>query len=332
MTATPENVSTKSRQEDLAQSTLPPTKGAFPLLSFAKTLWLFTESDFATFVFPDTVFGIFAALSGPLLTGNASPDLLQILRRLPYVVLWNWLNLLIFDLANQRHPESILEDSINKPWRPLPSGRISVSQTRHLLLIALPVVLGINYCLGAWEETILLFTLTWMYNDLGGGDDGFIVRNIIIAVAFSQYNKGALRVATGENAVSPAAWWWLAVTSGVIGTTMQVQDMKDQEGDRAKNRRTAPLVIGDGAARWTIAIPTAIWSFACPIFWRLSFLGYVLPVSIGMIIVFRILLLRSFIADKRTWWLWAAWTGIIWMTPLFKDYSVFVRFLHNFRS
>jgi 4-hydroxybenzoate polyprenyltransferase len=305
----------------------------FALPTLAKTLWLFTESDFATFVVPDTLFGIFAALSGPLLTDNDSPDLLEVLARLPHIALWNWLNLLIFDLANQRHPESVIEDTINKPWRPVPSGRISIAQTRRLLLFALPVVLGINYHLGAWEETTLLFTLTWMYNDLGGGDDGFIVRNTIIAVAFSQYNKGALRIATRTGySVSPRTWQWLAMTSGVIGTTMHIQDMKDQEGDQAKNRRTAPLVLGDGPARWTIAIPTAIWSIACPAFWQLDFLAYALPVGVGMIIVFRILLFRGFVADKRTWWLWTAWTGIIWMIPLFKDYTVFVRFVDKYWS
>ena len=188
------------------------------------------------------MFGIAAALSGPRLTNNASPDFLEVLGRLPSVVLWNWLNLLIFDLANQRHPESVLEDTVNKPWRPLPSGRISIAQTRRLLLFALPVVLGINDYLGAWEETVLLFTLTWMYNDLGGGDDGFAVRNLVIAAAFSQYNKGALRVAARMGfSVPPTAWWWLCITSGVIGTTMQIQDLKDQDGDRARNRHTAPL-------------------------------------------------------------------------------------------
>jgi 4-hydroxybenzoate polyprenyltransferase len=299
--------------------------------NFIKTLWLFTESDFATFVIPDTAFGIFAVLSGPLLTANDAPDLLEIFGRLPKVLLWNWLNLLVFDLANQRHLESVTEDSINKPWRPLPSGRISVAQTRRLLLVTLPLVLAMSYLLGAWEETALLFALTWMYNDLGGGDEDFVTRNTIIAFAFSQYNKGALRIASrsAQFSVALGTWQWLAITSGVIGTTMHVQDMKDQEGDRAKNRRTAPLVVGDGPARWTIAIPVAFWSAACPLFWGLGPLGYALPAGIGAIIVIRILLLRNFKADRNTWRLWTFWTAIIWMLPVFKDYSVFVRFFRT---
>ena len=91
-------------------------KKPFSLAPFLVTLWLFTESGFATFVVPDTAFGIFGAIAGPLLTTNSSPDPKIILSRLPQVVLFNLANLLIFDLANQRHPTAVIEDALNKPW------------------------------------------------------------------------------------------------------------------------------------------------------------------------------------------------------------------------
>lgn len=55
--------------------------------------------------------------------------------------------------------------------------------------------------------------------------------------------------------------------SGVILTTMQVQDLKDQEDDRARDRLTAPLVTGDASTRWTIALPVLSFSIGCPAFW-----------------------------------------------------------------
>ncbi|RAK94839.1 UbiA family prenyltransferase, partial [Aspergillus ibericus CBS 121593] len=239
-------------------------------LHLLKTLYLFTESDFLTFVIPNTLFGIFSALRGAPLTPTPIPPL-TLLHRLPLILLWNWLNLLIFDLANQRHPTSLLEDTINKPWRPLPSGLITIPQTRRLLLLALPLILLLNFTLlGPWQETCLLYILTWIYNDLGAGDhDGPIIRNLVIACAFSQYNKGSLRMATlaPSYPVPITTWSWLAITSAVIGTTMHVQDLKDQDGDRAKNRQTAPLVWGDSVARWTIAVPVGVWSLVCPWFW-----------------------------------------------------------------
>lgn len=241
------------------------------------------------------------------------------------VMLWNWLNLFVFNLANQRHPDSVAEDKINRPWRPLPAGRISILHTRQLLLLAIPVVLRLSVYLGAWEETALLYTMNWVYNDLNGGDDGFIIRNVLLALAFSQYNKGSLRVATGTGFdLLPRAWRWIWLTSAVIGTTMHIQDVKDVEGDRAKNRRTMPIVLGDGPARWSVAIPVVIWSVVCPAFWELDVPGYVLPVVLGMAIAGRILFLRERVADKRTWKMWTAWTAVIWMLPLFKNPSVFV--------
>ncbi|PYI09765.1 hypothetical protein BO78DRAFT_394663 [Aspergillus sclerotiicarbonarius CBS 121057] len=295
--------------------------------SIAKTIWLFTADDFTTFVVPETAFGICAALSGPLLTKNGSPELLPVLKRIPTVMLWNWLNLFVFNLANQRFPESVEEDKINRPWRPLPAGRISTTQTRRLLLLAIPVVLGLSVYLGAWEETALLYTLNWTYNDLGGGDDGFVLRNVLLAIAFSQYNKGSLRVATRAGfEILPRTWWWIITTSAVIGTTMHIQDIKDMEGDCAKNRRTVPIVLGDGPARWSVAVPVAMWSVVCPAFWGLGVLGCVLPVGVGAAIAYRTLMLREVAADRTTWKMWTAWTGVIWMLPLFKDYGVFVRF------
>lgn len=126
---------------------------------------------FFTFVGPDSAFGIFGALAGPLLLDNADKPL-NVLARVPLVVLFNWSNLLIFDLANQRLPESVEEDRFNKPHRPLPLGRMTPLSARRLLLASLPVVFVINYLVGPWVETSILFTLTWMYNDLGGGDEG----------------------------------------------------------------------------------------------------------------------------------------------------------------
>jgi hypothetical protein len=82
------------------------------------TLWLFTKSDIVTFVRPNTVFGIFGALSGlRTSTTTIHHNTHQILSHLPHVVAFNWLNLLIFDIANQCLPAALAEDSLNKPWR-----------------------------------------------------------------------------------------------------------------------------------------------------------------------------------------------------------------------
>lgn len=194
------------------------------ILYFLETLWLFTLDDIKTFTIPETAFGLFGVLSGSALTIHPSPHLLSVLGRGGHALLWVWLNTLIFVLANQGLPASVNEDSLNKPRRPLPAGRITVVQTRRLLLATIPTVLLITLYLGAMEETVILIGLTWMYNDLGGADESFLVRNLINGVAFAAYGSGATRVASGRMLplLNAAGYQWLAVVGIIIFTTLQV--------------------------------------------------------------------------------------------------------------
>lgn len=186
-----------------------------------------TRNDLKSIVFPETAFGICSALSGPVLTSNQSPDVLTILGRIPTVLLWTWINVLIFDLANQRLPNSIIEDSINKAWRPIPSGRMSAAHARRLLLIVIPAVLTTTLYIGGLEETVAMMVLTWQYNDLGGADENFVVRNIINAFGFMCYSSGATRVAIGhlEFNLNSKAYQWLSIIGGIVFSTLQMQDM-----------------------------------------------------------------------------------------------------------
>ena len=191
------------------------------------TIWLVTRNDLKSIVFPETVFGICSALSGPVLTSNSSPDYIVVLKRGPLVLLWVWINTLTFDLANQRLPNSIIEDSINKPWRPIPSGRLSAYQARRLLLVVLPIAILISFHIGGMEETIVINTLLYMYNDLGGAEENFVVRNLINAAGFICYSAGATRVACGygQCSLNEKARQWLAIIGGIIFSTLQMQDM-----------------------------------------------------------------------------------------------------------
>ena len=239
------------------------------------------------------------------------------------VILWNWINVVVFDLANQRLPSSLLEDSVNKPWRPLPSGRINAVQARRLLLGVLPVVFLITLYIGGMEETVAMMVLTWMYNDLGGADENYVVRNLINCFGFMCYSSGATLVACGfgQYTLNSQAYPWLAMVGGIVLTTLQMQDMSDQEGDRTRGRGTIPLVLGDGVARWTIAVPVTIWSLACPIFWEIHPYAFIAPLVLGGAVGLRILLLRSVDADKVTWKFWNLWISCLYLLPLIKYHT-----------
>ena len=291
-------------------------------LYFLETLWLFTLSDIKTFVIPETAFGLFSALSGPLMTTNPKADLLIISSRLPQVVIWTWVNTLLFTLANQRLPDAVKEDMINKAWRPLAAKPIDGMQTRRLLLAAIPIGCFLTLYIGAFEETVLLTCLNWKYNELGGSDENYIVRNLLLAATYACYCSGSVQVASGnDHGMHRTAYEWIAIIAGIIFTTMQVQDLKDQEGDRARRRKTIPLVLGDMPSRWTVAIPVMVWSLACPAFWSLQFPGFALSVALGLLVSCRVVLMKGVSADRLTWKLWSLWLSYQYALPMLKDHS-----------
>ncbi|KAK7941423.1 uncharacterized protein PG986_013810 [Apiospora aurea] len=208
-------------------------------------IWQFTESDFATFLGPDTAFGIFGAVRGGRLSSGIPPSLAEILWRLPLVVVYNWANLLCFNIANQWEPRSVEEDRLNKPWRPLPMGNITSQQARHAVLALVPATLWLNYCLGVYAQGTVIHVIIWLYNGLGGSDEPF-VREILISAGYAMFNGGSLQIALGREAhINSNGVIWTAVISGVIVTTMQIQDLKDLAGDRLRQRKTLPLYLGE---------------------------------------------------------------------------------------
>ncbi|MCJ1385612.1 hypothetical protein MMC17_008735 [Xylographa soralifera] len=288
-----------------------------------RTLWLFTYSDLVSILWPELAFGILSALSGPVLTTNSAPDTTAILQRLPHLALWTWTNLLVNCVANQRMPHSILEDAANKPWRPLPAQRLTATQARRLLLLAIPLALLVSVCVGALFETAALIILTYMYNDLGLADESYLLRNVINALAFVSYGSGTTRVASGGDEqvfLSTRAGLWFFVIGAVVASTLQLQDMYDQEGDALRGRSTAPLVLGDRAARWSIALPVVLWSFVCPALWELPVTGFVAPVTIGGIIAVRIVAVRSVVGDRTTFRFWCLWMVAMYILPMLKYY------------
>ena len=276
---------------------------------------------------PWTAAGIVNALSGPTLTTNEYPHSLTIVSRLPHSLLWMWLNILAFAIANQRSRSSISEDFINKPWRPIPSGRITGFQARNLLLGVVPLILFITACLGAGSTSALALVLNWMYNDLGGSDIHYTVRNLLNALAMIVASTGTTQVAmynhsNNDYKFTATGYQWLIVQAAIVFTTLQIQDLRDQDGDRNRGRNTAPVVIGDNLTRWTIIGPVIFWSIFCPQFWAVNLLGHSFVLVLGGTLSTRVFLFRSTNADQVSWKIWGVWTFIIFMLPLYKQIGI----------
>ena len=289
------------------------------------SIWLFTFSDLKTILIPSTAFGLLNSIAVFLNDQHTfsshfqTSTVYQILRKTPLISLWVWLNLLPFNISNQRQLGSIQEDQLNKPWRPLPSQRLSHRSAKRLMLVLYSIAITASVFLGNLSQCIVLICFGYIYNDLGYSDVSWLIRNLINACGFTCFSSGAMQVAVGGygTALQLLGWWFLVIGC-IIFSTVQIQDMYDQRGDAARNRKTAPLVMGDVPARWMIAAPMVLWSWITPWLWASSTAGYVTPVSLGLTIAVRTLMVRNEEGDKRTFQLWNLWLISVYLLPLIK--------------
>ena len=284
------------------------------------TLWLLTYSDLKTTVYPTVVFGVFSSLSGPVLTTNVSSKKCVTFSQVMKVALWTWVHTLFVDIQNQVQPGAAEEDKINKSWRPIPAGRLTKFQMNCFLSAMYLMIPMVGLCSDTSPQSLGLMVLGFIYNDLRGADNNFVVRNLLNALGISCLCSGATTLAlTGsQGSLTAMAHTWFLLISTVIFTTVQVQDMADQAGDHLRQRRTLPLVFGDGPARWTIAIPVAFWSFLCPRFLHMGAFGFLMPLLVGGNVIFRTLTVRSVEGDKHTYRVYNLWMVILFLLPFLK--------------
>jgi 4-hydroxybenzoate polyprenyltransferase len=168
------------------------------------TLFLFTKSDMKALVLPavrDIHIGLSSFVfdepchltltSQTLFAAAAAPS--WSISRLLHALLWLWVHTLQFGLANQTHPQAIAEDVVNNPYRPLPTGRISVRTACILRWMIIPLCLLLSAVHG--PRTIFASCLGSLYilayNEGGGARSHWLVRNALNAVGFAVAKAGA---------------------------------------------------------------------------------------------------------------------------------------------
>ncbi|PMD42701.1 hypothetical protein L207DRAFT_553677 [Hyaloscypha variabilis F] len=287
-----------------------------------KTLYLFSKSNIKCVTIPQTLFALSTALSGPLLTTNPTPSLLSILSRLPILLLWITINLLICDISNQRLPSSITEDSLNKSWRPIPSGRITPESARQLLLTLIPLSLTLSEYLGNAQETLFILLLAWIYNDLGAANSNFHLRNLTNALGIAAFNAGSIIPLTGPSGLNSMGYIWICILTAAICSTISILDMPDIAGDSARGRRTMPIVYGHEIARWGLAVPIVFWSAVCPLFVGVRVVGCVVSLGLGVGLAGHLVGFRTQERDEVSEKLWCVWTMVLYFLPLFAGRQV----------
>ena len=291
--------------------------------SIAYTLFLFSCSDLKTILWPTI---IFALLNAPVLFTRLTATPAWIFRQTLQTMLWTWINILLFCFHNQRLPAAVCEDIINKPWRPLPSHRLSPEGASHMLLSTYPLAYLVSVKFGGLRECIVLTALNYLYNDVGGADWNFVIRNLINACGFVCYAAGALRIAVGtipksgadESLRQRVVTQWLFVVDLVIFSTIQAQDLRDRIGDGKRHRQTLPVVLGDRMSRWAVVVPIAVWSLLCSRYWQVGVFGHAVVAMVGFVTGLRTLTKRRVEEDRSTFKVWSAWIISIYALPLIK--------------
>lgn len=290
------------------------------LATYIHNFYLITKSDHPTILYPGAYFAFVSALSGPVLITGSSPTVASILINVFKSIIWQYFNILIIGLSNQRLPSSVLEDRENNPWRNIPAGRMTSEQYRRILLVVIPLALGVSWYLEVVSETAMLIILNYMYNDMEGADEHFVIRNLFNALGNFHLEVGALRIAYGPQAVlNTTAYIWLVIIGAVMFSTISVQDLKDQKGDKLRGRRSLPLVFGDLFTRWTIVLFVLLWSMVCPLFFQTAWWTYIGTVAVGIWVAATVIQPKSVSNDKLAFKRWSVWVMTLYSLPLTKN-------------
>ncbi|KAJ3478533.1 hypothetical protein NLG97_g8554 [Lecanicillium saksenae] len=290
---------------------------------------LLTESNIKAYMSPVVLFAVLSVASGSVTTITSTTPL-QLAVCFLHALVYMWLYVLHFDCSNQKDPESIQEDTLNKPWRAIPSGRLTVQACERWYVAAtVLLVLTSAFYFGGLLEAVAFMAETWVYDRVNGGDSWW-GKNIIGALFYATGHIGATRVAARSidtsAVIGSSGYMWCLLLALNTLTTLQLQDLRDTAGDKARGRYTMPIAMGDTLTRWITAALIAMWSFVCPGYWVAdSYLtaAFVLPVVVGLVVVLRMLTLRTSKADRMTFQVYAlVWLPALYMVPLLSQYKL----------
>lgn len=271
------------------------------MLRHVETAWLFTRSDFKTSIFPVMVFAIAVSpRHNPLALFCA--------------LCWLWFHLFQFNASNQSY--SANEDILNKPWRPVPSGRIGVKDSRALrwglmiFCLGFSSLFSLNVVMTSGIYTVLLV----MHDDFHLSHNP-IFKNLFNTGGYVAFELGTSLILSRESSLDGMSIKALSCSALVILLTIHAQDFADVNGDRRSGRRTLPIIAPE-ASRIYMLCALPLFSFALASFWSLGPLSSVLFVSMGSWVGLRYFLFRDEIRDQSNYRLYNIWFMGVHLLPV----------------
>ncbi|KIK81858.1 hypothetical protein PAXRUDRAFT_832579 [Paxillus rubicundulus Ve08.2h10] len=284
--------------------TLSEPRVSFPRLAFfyLETIFLFTRSDYKTIFFPV----IISATATAPCAG---------LKQFIHTATWVWIHLLQANVSNQTY--SAHEDVINKPWRPLPSGRITVDETRRFrwFLLAICLCLSGWHGVGVFSASAALSLVEIVHDDYGFSSDP-VFKNLCNVVGYLTFELGATMILCGlEMSVDRTSFVALLTSGLLIFTTIHAQDFADADGDRVSGRRTLPIVAPEGSRIYILtALP--VWSIALSALWGLGPFCGMFFLLMGLFVGSQYFRFRDATHDQSSYVLYNVWLLAAHVLPM----------------
>ncbi|KAI0666404.1 UbiA prenyltransferase family-domain-containing protein [Trametes maxima] len=274
----------------------------------AHTALLFTVADIKTILLPISAF---ACATAPL----HSPT--QFLKGLS----WIWLHQLMCNVSNQARSRA--EDVVNKPWRPLPSNRVTEEQARWLRWIVVGLCFSYSGLYGPdlVAVTAGLFLTTFMYDE-GGLAAHYIGKSFCNIGGYTTLEVGATKLMGATKVMDDVSTTAVCISGLLIFTTIQAQDFADVEGDSALGRRTFPI-YAPRLSRAVTLIGIPGWALFLAYYWGVGPLFSTAFVALASYIGARYFFLREAEQDKRSYVLYNVWLTIAHIMPIHARTGVF---------
>ncbi|GJE90540.1 UbiA prenyltransferase family-domain-containing protein [Phanerochaete sordida] len=266
----------------------------------AHTAILLTIADLKTIFFPISVF---ACATAPL----------HSVSRLFMGLAWIWIHQLMCNISNQARGAA--EDALNKPWRPLPAGRITERQALALrwgsaaLCIAWSAMYGADLVL----PSLGLFLTTVLYDDLGFARH-YIGKNLCNIGGYTTFEIGATKIMGFNSRMDHIAVAAVCISGFLIFTTIQAQDFADVEGDKALHRVTFPIYAPEFSRVATLAAIVG-WSLFLSWFWDIGRAYSFGLIALGAFVGLRYYLQRTTAEDRLSFLFYNIWLMTVHILP-----------------
>lgn len=223
--------------------------------------------------------------------------------------LYFWLYIYGFCLANQI--SGIDEDRANKPDRPLSAGLVSYRGALRRWAVVMLLFSLVGWWFGILKWAVLWQACIVLHNFCNWSKHWFTKNFIIMQIGVVALMAPAWELVTPLN---PTIWRWIIIMAIMIGITINLQDLRDIQGDRLMGRKTLPICWGE--ARTRIALCVSFILLAVVIHFGLMMpAGHTWPIvlcdlllaAIDVVIAVRIITVKTPRADHKTYMLYTYW-------------------------